>query len=247
MLQKALQLLRDHNEIAFATCEGNIPKIRVFQIMKQEDTVLYFATFPKKSVYKQLRENPNVELLASADKMSVRCVGAVTFDVPDDVQRWIYDNNDVLTRLYTSYDKLAYFSLNIAEMDYFDLRPTPPFLKHFDLITGDTGDGYVGERDIRKRNKLMANKTENIDYILRQLMTDNVRCDKNFVEDDHWHQQAHRYEAFVEQVSIHRLLLLEFGVGFNTPVIIRFPFERMVAQYSFHGPPSSASTVTIHI
>ena len=27
-----------------------------------------------------------------------------------------------------------------------------------------------------------------------------------------------------------RLLLLEFGVGFNTPVIIRMPFERMAAQ-----------------
>ena len=146
MLQTALQFLRDHNEIAFATCEGNLPNIRVFQIMKQEGTVLYFATSPEKAVYKQLHENPNVELLASADKVSVRCVGAVTFDVPDDVQRWIYDNNEVLPRLYTSYNKLAYFSLNIAELDYYDLRPTPPILKHFDLITGDTGDGFVGER-----------------------------------------------------------------------------------------------------
>ena len=151
MLQKALQFLREHNEIAFATCEGNLPKIRVFQIMKQEGTVLYFATSPKKSVYKQLHENPNVELLASADKVSVRCVGTVTFDVSDNVQQWIYDNNEVLPRLYTSYDKLAYFSLNIAEMDYFDLRPTPPVLKRFDLITGDTGDGYVGERYSQKK------------------------------------------------------------------------------------------------
>ena len=45
MLQTALQFLRNHNEIAFATCEGNLPKIRVFQIMKQEGTVLYFATY----------------------------------------------------------------------------------------------------------------------------------------------------------------------------------------------------------
>ena len=138
MLQTALLFLRDHKEIAFATCEGNLPKIRVFQIMKQEGTVLYFATSPEKSVYKQLHENPNVELLASSDKVSVRCVGVVTFDVPDDVQQWIYDNNEVLPRLYTSYDKLAYFSLNIAELDYYDLRPTPPILKHFDLITGAT-------------------------------------------------------------------------------------------------------------
>ena len=146
MMQTALDFLKVHNEIAFATCEGNLPKLRIFQIMKQEGTVLYFATSPNKAVWKELQANPNVELLAYADKVSVRCVGAVSFDVPDDTQQWIYDNNEVLPRLYTSYDKLAYFSLNIAEMDYFDLRPTPPVMKHFNLITGDMGDGYVGEK-----------------------------------------------------------------------------------------------------
>lgn len=146
MLHTALEFLKEHNEIAFATCEGNLPKLRIFQIMKQKGTVLYFATSPNKAVWKELQVNPNVELLAYADKVSVRCVGAVSFEVPDDIQQWIYDHNEVLPRLYTSYDKLAYFSLNIAEMDYFDLRPTPPIMKHFDLITGDMGDGYVGEK-----------------------------------------------------------------------------------------------------
>ena len=151
MLQKALDFLRDHNEIAFATSEGNLPKLRIFQIMKQEGTMLYFATSPNKAVWKELQTNPNVELLAYADKVSVRCVGAVSFEVSDDIQQWIYDNNEVLPRLYTSYDKLAYFSLNIAEMDFFDLRPTPPVMKHFDLITGDMGDGYVGEKYSHKK------------------------------------------------------------------------------------------------
>ena len=146
MLQKALDFLRDHNEIAFATCEGNLPKLRIFQIMKQEGTRLYFATSSEKAVWKELQANPNVELLAYADKVSVRCVGAVSFEVPDDIQQWIYDHNEVLPLLYTSYDKLAYFSLNIAELDYFDLQPTPPVFKHYDLITGDMGDGYVGEK-----------------------------------------------------------------------------------------------------
>ena len=146
MMQTALDFLKVHNEIAFATCEGNLPKLRIFQIMKQEGTMLYFATSPNKAVWKELTANPNVELLAYADKVSVRCVGAVSFEVPDDIQQWIYDHNEVLPQLYTSYDKLAYFSLNIAEMDYFDLRPTPPIMKHFDLITGDMGDGYVGEK-----------------------------------------------------------------------------------------------------
>jgi uncharacterized pyridoxamine 5'-phosphate oxidase family protein len=145
-MQQALQFLRDHNEIAFATCEGNLPKIRIFQIMKQEGTVLYFATSKEKAVWKELQANPNVEVLAYADNVSVRCSGMVNFDVEDDVKRWIYEHNPVLPRLYSSYDQLVYFCLPIAEMDYYDLTPTPPIFKHFDLIVGDVGDGFVGER-----------------------------------------------------------------------------------------------------
>ena len=146
MLQQALDFLKAHNEVAFATCEGNLPKIRVFQIMKQEGNVLYFSTSIKKAVWQELEKNPNVELLAYADNVSVRCSGMVNFNVEDDVKRWIYDHNSVLPRLYSSYDQLVYFCLPIAELDYYDLTPTPPILKHFDLMTGDMGDGFVGER-----------------------------------------------------------------------------------------------------
>ena len=145
-MQKSLDFLKAHNEIALATCEGNLPKIRVFQIMKQEGHILYFATSSKKAVWKELQDNPNVEILAYADQVSVRCTGMVNFYVEEDVKRWIFDNNSVLPRLYDSYDKLDYFCLPIAEMDYYDLRPTPPILKHFDLMTGETGDGFVGQK-----------------------------------------------------------------------------------------------------
>ena len=146
IIQRALQFLQDHNEIAFATCEGNQPKLRVFQIMKQESATLCFATSPEKQAYRELQANPNVELLASANKVSVRCSGIANFDMGDEMRRWIYNHNPVLHRLYTSYDKLVYFRLPIAEMDYYDLRPTPPIFKHFDLMTGEVSDGYVGER-----------------------------------------------------------------------------------------------------
>ena len=145
-MERALQFLRQHKEVTLATCEGNLPKLRMFQIMKQEGNQLYFATSEKKSVWHELLNNPNVEILAYADNVSVRCTGMVNFNVEEDIKRWIYDNNDVLSRLYNSYDQLAYFCLPIAEMDYYDLSPTPPIFKHFDLMTGDVGDGFVGDR-----------------------------------------------------------------------------------------------------
>ena len=96
------------------------------------------------------RQNPNVEILAYADNISVRCSGMVNFNVEDDVKRWIYDHNPVLPRLYTSYDQMEYFCLPIAEMDYYDLSPTPPVFQHFDLIAGEVGQGFVGDRFQKK-------------------------------------------------------------------------------------------------
>ena len=146
MIQQALDFLKSHIEVAFATCEGGRPHIRVFQIMKQEGTTLYFATSPEKRVYKQLHDNPFIEIMASADNEFVKCSGRADFDVDDATARWIYDHNPVLPRLYTNYDKLAYFKMDIELMDHYDLRPTPPLFNHYDLTKNTEANGYVGER-----------------------------------------------------------------------------------------------------
>lgn len=62
------------------------------------------------------------------------------------------------------------------------------------------------------------------------VMDINIRKDAGFVQDDQWDAQAARYQQFVERHQGHRLLLFELGIGFNTPTIIRFPFERMARQ-----------------
>lgn len=56
----------------------------------------------------------------------------------------------------------------------------------------------------------------------------NVRKDNFFVEDEKWHEMYGRYSRFLEKIEENdKLVLLELGVGFNTPVIIRYPFEQM--------------------
>lgn len=80
-MQTALDFLKEHYEVAFATCEDNRPKLRLFQIMRHEGTTLYFATSTQKAVYSQLVANPHVEILAVDGKVSVRCEGSVDFDV----------------------------------------------------------------------------------------------------------------------------------------------------------------------
>ena len=63
-------------------------------------------------------------------------------------------------------------------------------------------------------------------------MTMNLRSDDTFVEDAGWQRAAKRYEQFFANHRHARLLLLELGVGFNTPVIIKYPFWQMAAKNS---------------
>lgn len=58
----------------------------------------------------------------------------------------------------------------------------------------------------------------------------NLRKDEYFVEDDVWHKKEQAYEEFIEQNKEKKILFLELGAGFNTPGIIRFPFERLTYQ-----------------
>lgn len=67
--------------------------------------------------------------------------------------------------------------------------------------------------------------------VCRGAMTMNLRCDQYFVEDEHWHEAAKRYGIFLENCTGKKVALLELGVGFNTPTIIRFPFEKMMREY----------------
>lgn len=61
-------------------------------------------------------------------------------------------------------------------------------------------------------------------------MTMNLRSDDKFVEDEGWHRAAEQYENFLRTRDGQKILFLELGVGYNTPVIIKYPFWQMTAK-----------------
>ena len=132
-MEKAFDFLRENKDVAFGTVENNRPNLRVFQVMLIKGHTLYFATSPRKEVYRQLRDNPAVEILGMKGNLSVRMSGDVKFDVPVDIQKEIYDANTILSDLYPSYDAMVYCSLEVKSIDYYDLTPRPPKLEHYDL------------------------------------------------------------------------------------------------------------------
>lgn len=60
-------------------------------------------------------------------------------------------------------------------------------------------------------------------------LTMNLRSDEKFVEDGGWHKATERYENFLRTRG-GKMLFLELGVGYNTPVIIKYPFWNMTAK-----------------
>ena len=60
----------------------------------------------------------------------------------------------------------------------------------------------------------------------------NLRSDDKFVEDEGWHLASERYQNFLRTRAGGKILFLELGVGYNTPVIIKYPFWQMTAKNS---------------
>ena len=62
-------------------------------------------------------------------------------------------------------------------------------------------------------------------------MAMNLRVDDCFVEDENWHAAEARFSRFLSECEDGKTVLLELGVGFNTPTIIRFPFEKLAREH----------------
>lgn len=96
-------------------------------------------------------------------------------------------------------------------------------------------DTYENEEIVRrmmKEQKDMKIPTELIPKCPKcgKSLTMNLRSDDKFVEDEGWHRAAERYENFLRTRQNQSVLFLELGVGYNTPVIIKYPFWQMTAK-----------------
>lgn len=58
----------------------------------------------------------------------------------------------------------------------------------------------------------------------------HIRKDGYFIQDYRWYEGYVRYSSFLQETFHGNTLLMELGVGYNTPAIIRFPFEQMASQ-----------------
>ena len=96
----------------------------------------------------------------------------------------------------------------------------------------ETFENETTIREMVKRQKDMKIPTELLPVCPHcgKPLTMNLRSDDTFVEDEGWHRAAERYENFLRTRADGKILFLELGVGYNTPVIIKYPFWQMTAK-----------------
>ena len=95
---------------------------------------------------------------------------------------------------------------------------------------------YSNEEAIKKMVKVSQNlkiPSELIPHCPRcqAPMNMHLRIDSTFVETTIWYQEQEALQKFVERYEDKKLVLLELGVGYNTPTIIKYPFERMTIYF----------------
>jgi uncharacterized pyridoxamine 5'-phosphate oxidase family protein len=77
--QEILEWIRTHRLCYLATVEGDQPRVRAFACIRADENGILFSTQTYKDVYKQLLENPNVELCfySQEESRQIRVSGRV--------------------------------------------------------------------------------------------------------------------------------------------------------------------------
>ena len=84
---------------------------------------------------------------------------------------------------------------------------------------------YAAEKDMKIPTELVPKCP-----VCGKPMTTNLRCDDTFVQDEGWYIAYNQYEDFIRRHEGMKIVYLELGVGYNTPVIIKYPFWKWTAQ-----------------
>ena len=169
-------------------------------------------------------------------------------------EHWAYWSRYLLINRYTDAPKPVYENLLrlVRDKDYFVITTNVDHCfqkagfdkKRLFYTQGDYGLFQCGEPCCREtwdneaviRQMVAEQKDMKIPSALvprcphcGKPLTMNLRADDSFVEDEGWHEAAGQYANFLRTREGQKILFLELGVGYNTPVIIKYPFWQMTA------------------
>lgn len=128
---KVNELLDKAKVFYFLTTDGNQPKGRPFSFHLMDGDKLYFSCGTFKKVYKQLTENPQVEVLAVSGSEFMRYDGMVKF-VKDEAL--LQKTREAMPQIMALYDKNGWeMALFYLENGHAEIRGMMDLKEEFDV------------------------------------------------------------------------------------------------------------------
>ena len=125
-MERVEKFLKEAETYYLATMDGNQPRVRPFGTAHIFEGKLYIQTGKVKSVYKQLKENPNVEVCACMNGKWLRVSGELVEDDRVTARQSMLDAYPGLKKMYAADDgntEVFYFKNGVATISAFTHEP----------------------------------------------------------------------------------------------------------------------------
>lgn len=103
-MNRATQFLKDCRTFYLATMDGDQPRVRPFGAVMERNGKLYICTNNTKDCFKQMMENPSVEISAAKDDTWIRITGEVVRDDSIQARAQMLDEIPSLKSMYAPED-----------------------------------------------------------------------------------------------------------------------------------------------
>jgi pyridoxamine 5'-phosphate oxidase len=108
--QEILDFCNKNQVCTVATCDGKKPRVRAMAIYRAEKDGIIFHTGSFKDVYKQLLDNPNVELCFNHENIQIRICGTAALEKDEKLKAEIIEKRQFLK---FPIEKHGYDSINV--------------------------------------------------------------------------------------------------------------------------------------
>ena len=128
-MNTALEFIKASPVFHIATVDGAKARVRPFCFIMKRNNTLYFCTNKTKDVYKQLKQNPDIEISdMGSDNTWLRIRGRIAFDETREAKAQAFEQMPDLLRMYPkgADDELFvtfYFTEATATLFSFTARP----------------------------------------------------------------------------------------------------------------------------
>jgi uncharacterized pyridoxamine 5'-phosphate oxidase family protein len=125
-VNKIVQFLLESKVFYVATVENDQPRVRPFSALAYWDGKIYICTNNEKAVYKQMTENPKIEISAMAGDKWIRFWGKVAVDPRLEARAAMIEANPMLKNMYKADDgkfEVLYFTEAKALVYSFNSAP----------------------------------------------------------------------------------------------------------------------------